>query len=344
MKRLFVVFVCLQVASWGFCVGRQDAAPRTPDQAARTVTDMAGRTVTIPAHIKKIGTLGSVGVLNAFVELMGSGAELCNEMPSNFTRNDNWKMQYEFAPQIKGAPLFEVNREVQIETILQTAPDICFTMTKETAELLDRNGIAAVYLAWADVDDVKTAVNLMGEILNKQETAAAYISYFDEKIALARQLAGSITNRKTVIYGSVPTLTQPHRIAEWWITQAGGTSVTNNGRKEETFTYTIEDVLKWNPDAMILTAADQIAEIEKDTRFAGIAAVKNKAYAIIPTVAHVWGNRTVEQPLTIFWTMYKLYPQVMSRDRLSDEIRSFYRRFFLYELSDRQIDEIIDWH
>jgi iron complex transport system substrate-binding protein len=145
------------------------------------------------------------------------------------------------------------------------------------------------------------------------------------------------------LHGSVSTLTQPHRIAEWWITQAGGVSVTDNGRKEDTLAYSIEDLLRWNPDVMILSSAEQIAEIERDSRFAGITAVKNRAYFIIPTVAHVWGNRTVEQPLTIFWTMHKLYPDVVSREALSGEIRNFYRRFFLYELSDDQINGIIDW-
>ncbi|WP_313181285.1 ABC transporter substrate-binding protein [Lacrimispora sp.] len=310
--------------------------------AERTITDMAGRTVTIPAQVEKIGTFGSVGVLNAFVELMGDGSKICNDMPENFTKNDSWKLQYEFAPQIKGAPLFEANKEIAMETVLATKPDVCFTMTKETAELLEKNGISAVYLAWSEIDDVKKAVSLMGEVLNKQETADDYIKYFDEKLARAQELTKDITDKKTVLYGSVTTLTQPHKIAEWWIAQAGGISVTDDGRKEDTLTYTLEDLLKWNPQVMILTAKSQIAEIEADSRFANITAVKDNALYVTPTVAHVWGNRTVEQPLTIFWAMNKLYPEIMSRDELSKEIKYFYSHFFLYEMSDAQVSEIID--
>ena len=83
------------------------------------VTDMAGREVTIPAEVKSIATFGSVGVLNAFVELMGSGNLLCNQMPANFTKSDKWKMQYEFAPQIKDAPLLvNADGELLLEEIL----------------------------------------------------------------------------------------------------------------------------------------------------------------------------------------------------------------------------------
>ncbi|MDR0925380.1 MAG: ABC transporter substrate-binding protein [Hungatella sp.] len=318
-----------------------DSAEQTP-AAERTITDMAGRTVTIPVQIEKIGTFGSVGVLNAFVELMGEGSKICNDMPENFTKNDNWKLQYEFAPQIKGAPIFEANKEIAMETVLAAKPDVCFTMTKETAELLEKNGISAVYLAWSEIDDVKKAVTLMGEVLNKQETADDYIKYFDEKLARAQELTKDITDKKTVLYGSVTTLTQPHKIAEWWIAQAGGISVTDDGRKEDTLTYTLEDLLKWNPQVMILTAKSQITEIEADSRFANITAVKDKAFYVTPTVAHVWGNRTVEQPLTIFWTMNKLYPEIMTRDELAREIKYFYSHFFLYEMSDAQVSEIID--
>ncbi len=70
-----------------------------------TVTDMAGREVTLPAQINSIATFGSIGVINAFVELMGYGDKICNDMTASFTKSDKWAMQYQFAPQIKGAPV-----------------------------------------------------------------------------------------------------------------------------------------------------------------------------------------------------------------------------------------------
>ena len=57
-----------------------------------------------------------------------------------------------------------------------------------------------------------------------------------------------------------------------------------------------------------------------------------------PILAHVWGNRTVEQPLTILWMMNKLYPKLMPEATLKEEIRKFYATFFLYDMSDAQRD------
>jgi len=322
-----------------------DSASETVQEAGtRTVTDMAGRKVELSDEIDRIGTLGSVGVLNAFVELMGSGDKIYNQMPASFSKNDSWKMQYEFAPQIANGPLFESdNREVLIENIIQAAPDVCFTMTKDTAELLERNNIPCIYLEWKDVEDVKTAVALMGEVLNKEDMAEKYIAYFDEKMAKAQELTKDLKeeDKVTVLYGNPVTFSQPHVIAEWWITQAGGMSVTDDGRTDNSLEYTMEDLLQWNPDVMIVSNAALIDEVKANSNYSGITAVKNDAFHVIPTVAHVWGNRTVEQPLTVFWTMHHLYPQLMPREELEKEIKYFYSEFFLYDVNDEQIDEMI---
>ena len=117
--------------------------------------------------------------------------------------------------------------------------------------------------------------------------------------------------------------------------------MTNNGRTTETLTYTTEDLLKWNPDVMILSDPLIKKDVLADSRLANIAAVKNNKIYSTPTVAHVWGNRTTEQPLTILWAINKMYPDIMTTEALSQEISYFYSHFFKVDLSDAQIKEII---
>lgn len=104
----------------------------------------------------------------------------------------------------------------------------------------------------------------------------------------------------------------------------------------------MEDLLVWNPDVMIVTNASQIENMKANSNYAGITAVQNEAFHVIPTVAHVLGNRTVEQPLTVLWMMHHLYADLMPLDTLEEEIKFFYSEFFLYDMSDEQIAEIID--
>ena len=100
-------------------------------------------------------------------------------------------------------------------------------------------------------------------------------------------------------------------------------------------------MLKWNPDVMIVTDPSMKTVLMEDSLYSDINGVKNGAIYSIPTVAHVWGNRTVEQPLTVFWTMNKLYPEVVGTDELKEKISYFYSHFFQYEVSEEQLDAII---
>ena len=321
-------------------------AESTEAQATHVVTDMAGREVELPVEINSIASFGSIGVINAFVELMGSGDKICNDMSANFTKSDKWAMQYEFAPQIKGAPVLEnADGELQMEEILALDPDLCLVMQKDLIEPLESNGLNVIYFEWKQTDDVKTAVTLMGEVLGKEDLAANYLSYFDDMAAEAEEKTATLSeeDKKNVLYGNVDQLTQPHVIAEWWIEEAGGISVTNDSWDEDgkNCTYTQEDLLKWNPDVMIVTNGSTIDTIKEDSLYSDISAVVNDQIYTIPTVAHVWGNRTVEQPLTVFWTMNKLYPELETKDDLSEKISYFYSHFFQYDLSDEQIATII---
>lgn len=325
---------------------QESQAETTAAGETHVVTDMAGREVELPTEINSIATFGSIGVINAFVELMGSGDKICNDMTANFTKSDKWAMQYEFAPQIKGAPVLQnADGEIQMEDVLALNPDLCLVMQKNLIEPLESNGLNVIYFEWKQTDDVKTAVTLMGEVLGQQELAADYLTYFDDMTKEAEEKTASLSDdeKKNVLYGNVDKLTQPHVIAEWWMSEAGGNSVTKDSWTEDgsDCTYTQEDVLKWNPDVMIMTDASSIDAVKENSLYSEINAVVNDQMYVIPTVAHVWGNRTVEQPLTVFWTMNKLYPELETTEDLTEKIQYFYSHFFKYEMSDDQIKAII---
>ena len=311
----------------------------------RVVVDMAGREVTLPAEINKVATFGAIGVLNAFVESLGEGDKICNDMSPSFKKSNRWKYQYKFVHSLSEKPQFENgNREIIIEKVLEVKPDVCLVMNKQQLEVLEKQGLNVVFLSWNNVDDVKKCINILGDVFNTKERAEDYTKYFDEKIDAAKKLVSKIpeSDRKTVLYGDVITYKQPHIIAEWWIEQAGGISVTNNGRTEDTFTYSLEDLLKWKPEIIFLSTAATIDEvIASDARLSSIPAIKNKAVYNVPTVAHVWGNRTVEQPLTIMWAMNKMYPELMTKEELEKEVSYFYEHFYNYKLTKEEIAEII---
>jgi hypothetical protein len=68
----------------------------TSQAGTRTVTDMAGRTVTVPATINRVVTAGSIAAINASILAMDKG----NTIVSNLPKTDYGRCRYEyfFAP------------------------------------------------------------------------------------------------------------------------------------------------------------------------------------------------------------------------------------------------------
>lgn len=321
----------------------QEPAERKAPET-RTVTDMAGRTVEIPGTVESVATFGSVGVLNAFVECMGKGDLIANEMPANFTKNDKWAMQYKFAPQMKGEPVLETADGIDMEATMALNPDLCITMMEDMAQQLEEAGMTVIVLQWGDTEDVKTAVNLMGEVFGVEDRADDYNAYFDETVKKAADRTAKLSDdeRLKVIYGDVESLTNPHVISEWWLTAAGGQSVTEEKHQKNSLEYTMEDLLAWQPQVIFSSNTDT-ATIYADANIASLPAIQDQRVYVVPTVAHVWGNRTVEQPLTVLWAMNKMYPELYTESELAEDIKYFYSHFFEYEMTDAEIDSIINY-
>lgn len=311
----------------------------------RIVKDMAGREVKLPPVIKKTVTIGSVPVINSFIFAVGGGDTIENGLPE-FARKPRWKYQMVFAPTIADKPVMQAasGNEPQTEEILKAAPDVVFTMDKATVSVLEGKGINAFYLENKKPEDVKEIVRLMGEIYGKPEAAEQYAQYFDGVLQRVEAAVSGISadKRPKVLNMNVDSMSQPHLIAEWWITAAGGVSVTNDGREQETLGLSMEQILEWNPDVLIVASAAQKENVMKDEKFVQISAVAHKRVIVAPTGAHTWANRTVEQPLTVLWAYHNFYPELMDEAELQREVQEFYGRFFGTELSAEQVKEILD--
>lgn len=332
-----------QVAALWLSILLALSAGYSPAFAERVVTDMAGRSVTVPNKIARVGTIGPVPVLNSFVFAMGEAATIANNLPPNLG-GPRWRFQYVVAPGLTAHPIIQSGEGPSIEGVLQVSPDVVLTMNRPTIDLLARTRIPVIYLAWRQPDDVKAVMRLLGELYGKHDAADAYCRYFDETLAKvgARTERLGPEQRPRVLYGSLKRLTQPHRIVEWWIAKAGGRSVTDDGRTQEAFNFSIEQVLDWNPELIIVSTAQEVAEAYADARLANIAAIKNRRVHAVPMGVHIWGNRTVEQPLTVLWAAKLIHPELFRDITMADEVRSFYASFFRTNLNDADVNEILE--
>ncbi len=306
----------------------------------RTIIDMAHRRVVLPDRIHRVVTLGSLPVLNSFVYAMAEGSTLINGL-ADFAR-PHWKFQSIFAPQLATLPAMQLpTREPNVEAILLAKPDIVLTMQRESVDLLAGRGIQVVFLAWRQPNDVKTCMSVLGEVFAKPERAAAYTEYFDQTIArVAKIVEGA--ERPRVFYLQPDTLTQPRLIAEWWIQAAGGISVSDDGRTAESRSFTLEQVVLWDPEILIVTEPKDIATVNNHPVLKRLKSVRAGRVLVVPVGAHTWSNRTAEQPLTVLWAASQFHPGRMRNIDLIAETHRFYREIFATPLTDAQVANILN--
>ena len=317
-------------------------APWVHAANVRTLQDTAGTTVTVPEKIERVATVGSVPVVNSLVFAVGEGKRIVNGLPT-FAQTPRWGYQAIFAPHTAKLPSMQsADYAPNLEALMRAAPDVVLTMHSSSADTLNRAGVPALFLAWRKPEDVKSVVGLLGKLFNQPEAAARYSARFDEILGrVDTVLRRETPKRPRVLYFSPATLRQPHLIAEWWIRAAGGDSVTDDGRQTETRNFTMEQLLAWDPDFLIVSGQEEADVVMHDPRFADLKAVRARNVLVAPCGAHNWSNRTSEQPLTVLWAATRFHPRIFPNASLQQETRRFYRDIFGTDLSVAQVDEIL---
>jgi len=335
--------------AWAGSVGvaAEPAAAIAPDTATPntfTLVDALGNAVQVRQPVRRIATIGAVPVLNSFVFALGAGDKLINGLPP-FAQQPRWTFQYIFAPHTRTLPsLQNPDNSPRLEALLHARPDLVLTMTKQSYDVLRTAGLPVAYIAWRDPQDIKQGVDRLAQALGRQEQAARYHQHFDDTLAgIRQQLAQHAPKAPRVLFLSNSALTQS-MIADWWIAQAGGISVSEDGSgrwSEARRSFTVEQILAWDPEILIVLTHKDAKILREDPRFAALSAIRHNRVLVTPAGAHVWGHRSTEQVLTVLWAATQFHPQIFSRETLVEQTRRFYLDIYGIALTNLQIEDIL---
>jgi iron complex transport system substrate-binding protein len=138
-------------------------------------------------------------------------------------------------------------------------------------------------------------MTLLGQIFGEEDRAHTYIKYFDYTVSRVGAIVNTIPDdeRTRILYGSLSDLSNPHLISEWWLSAAGGKSVTadiHTDTTTESVTFDLEELIGWDPQVIILSTESDIGLAYTDSRFSVISAVKNEKIYMCPRGVHRWGK------------------------------------------------------
>jgi ABC-type Fe3+-hydroxamate transport system, periplasmic component len=309
----------------------------------KVITDMAGKKVEIPTNIEKIGDAWPAH--NEVLAMLGSGGKIVATIHT--AKGRPWL--YKVNPQMNKATTVFTTADVNIEELIKTKPDIVFTPTSyKYADKIISTGIPVVQLSFTNFDELKNCFKITGDILGTEgkQKSDKYISYLDSKLKMVTDVTSNIPKEqkpKVLHINALSPLTidGSNTIIDSWINAAGGINAAAEikGNMKQ---VSMEQILKWNPDVIIVQSdikdADKILNTDE---WKQVAAVQKGKIIHNPDGAFLWDRYGAEEALQIQWAAKLLHPDKFKNIDIVKETRSFYKDFLNYNLSEEEANLII---
>jgi iron complex transport system substrate-binding protein len=342
----------LALAPWGRVGAAVALLPFLFDVAlGREIVDSAGRKVEVPDHVEHVMAAGPPASVLVYVlapqKLVG-----WNQKP-----RDN-ELPY-LSPAVRNLP--EVGRltgrggTANLEAVINAKPDV----------IVDFGSVNPTYVSLADrvqsqtgipyllidgrFENTAAALRLLGAVLGAEARA--------EQLA---QRAQAIFDAVGAVVRATPEAQRPHvylarrangletgnrgSINTEIIERAGGINVVDAGRERGGLVdVSLEQVLAWNPDTIITTDRNFIGETKSVTAWSDVAAVRRGRIFLSPSLPYGWVDAppSLNRLLGLQWLAGLFFPDRYRID-IRAEAKDFYRLFYQVELTDQQIDRLIE--
>ena len=322
---------------------------------AKTVTDLTGKKVTIKDNPSRIAIVPIPWASLAYA-VDGDSSKIVGMHPSA-KKSYEISILKDLAPNMKNvnSVFVDNNFNINYEELALLKPDlvVVWDYQNDAIEKLDKLKIPAVAIKYGTLEDVQEGIKLLGDILNKQEKAQKLINYHKDTNKYLASKTKKLENikRKKILYLINPQLTvsSGNSVTNIMIDMAGGENVAKDITTGGSWSkVTMEQIIKWNPDIIILSNFDKILpEDIYNNKFEGqdwskINAVKNKKVFKAPIGIYRWDAPSAETPLMIKWIAKVTNPELFNDYNMRKDIKDFYLEFFNYKLTDEQLNFILN--
>ena len=312
----------------------------------REVKDISGDIVKVPVNVEKVATLWHAN--NQIVLMLGGADKIV--ATTDLIKNNKW-----FAhvyPRISSIPNGVSGKDLQVEELIKLSPDIVIATDKKNKEELTKNGFTVLYPSFTNHADMKKSVSIMAEVIggDAPKIAEKFNEYFYGNLKRVQNEIGKIApsyNKPKVLHiadgKNLFKVDGTNTIIDEWIRVAGGVNaVQKAGNMLE---INAEEIPNMNPDVIIIgraKAPEILKKIYENPIYADTNAVKNKRVYVNPTGVFSWDRYGAEGALQILWATKTLHPKIFKDIDIAAETKKFYKEFLHYELSDDEVNYILN--
>ncbi len=365
-RRAFlgVAAASVGVLAASFTTGCTDFDASGSGNDARTITDMAGREVSVPQHIESVYSTGQPGVVSLYILAPDKLLGWC--MKPSSVEAEYLEQQYLDLPVL--GLMQGQNNTANREEIISRAPDAILLMTslQEDADresavgdadaIARKMGIPTVVADYS-LKATGEAFRFLGDLLDCEQRAEDLASYCDRVYANALVNSASIADadRVRVYYAQgqsgLQTAPQGSEHSEVLDLVGADNVVKLEAGSGGRVNVDMEQVLIWNPKVIVTSyamshSADGQAVFtlieEGNKSWSEVSAVRSGSVYNTPAYPFNWQDMppSANRIIGISWLGNLLYPELFDID-IRKETQSFYQLFYRVELSDVQLEVLL---
>lgn len=315
-----------------------------------TVKDMVGREVELKKEIDKIA-ITPIPWASLVYAVDGSSERIVSMNPSA-------KKAYEISileeidENFKNIDSEIISKDftINMEEMANLDPDVVIVWDYQEEEIkkLESLNIPVVAIKYSNLETLKEGISLIGQILGKEDKANKLISYHDEISSYLDEKMLEVNERPRALYLRNKELRAfgPGSVNEIFFNKSGGENVLLG--EDKNVDLTMEEIINLDPEIIYLSNFDDFTpEDLYQNNFEGqlwdnISAIKNKKVYKTPIGIYRWDAPCAESPIMMMW-MAKVQQKDIFKDLdLDEHIIEFYKDFFEYELTEEQVDKILN--
>ena len=338
-KKILAFVAIIAIVSAGMCGVYVNQQGLSTTQKTRTITDMLTRSVNIPKYVTRIVTLYPPATAVVYA-VDGSADRLVGIDKYSIANKGFEKIDPNINKKVNiGLQWTGVNKE----EVLLLNPDVIIAGGRSRTKLEDI-GIPTIYINTNNFDDVRNSLPLIGEVLQKSDRANDLVAYIDQKRSDIIDETSQIPDKKKVYMACFKPLQtfSGNTFQDELIGFSGGINVARNITADFRPEISIEQVMMWNPDVIILDPYCSVSpkNLLNDVIWQQINAAQNGKVFRMPEFIGCWNTPVPESILGVGWLANELYPDKMNLN-MTQEVKDFYRTFYNYTMPDEEIDLIL---
>lgn len=321
------------------------------DSTQREITDMAGRTMMVPAEIDSAFSTGSVSAIYLYTlvpdKLLGWNYEL-NDLEKSI-----------ILEQYHDLPNFGQGDAINYEAVIAANPTIAFHVAAinegtidEADTMAEQLGIPVVVVS-SDLLDAPEVYRFMGDLFGVEEQAEALASYAEETFDAISGLDIPEEEKVRIYYGNgedsletAPAGSSHGQIIDLVNAINVAELELGDGSRVQ---ISAEQLLAWDPDVIIvngepkadMTGSAAAEAILNDPTYATLTAVQNGAVYGTPNAPFSWMDRPPgpNRIVGMRWLAGLIYPEYLNYD-VDEEVKEFFQLFYHVDLTDEQLQQL----